>query len=232
MKTNRNADLTTSLLLVVPLFVFYELGVIFTKTLNGADLVTVALLRLLGQRVFVAAHCALLAAVLAVGAYLVFKRRIALRSLLSILAESTLYAVSMGTVIVLVMTRLLGVDPRLVQQRPVHPQGLGERLIVAAGAGVHEELVFRLGLLNALAFFGRRVLRWPSLPAFLIALLLSGALFAGAHHVGKFGEPWRLGTFVYRSLAGVCFGLLYRFRGLHTAIYTHALYDAYVMLVV
>jgi hypothetical protein len=60
--------------------------------------------------------------------------------------------------------------------------------------------------------------------------LVSSALFSAAHHVGPLGDPLRLGVFTYRMLAGIVFGLIFWFRGFAVAVYTHALYDMYVML--
>jgi hypothetical protein len=40
-----------------------------------------------------------------------------------------------------------------------------------------------------------------------------------------------VGLFTFRLLAGVFFGLLFWFRGFAVAVYTHALYDVYVLLV-
>ena len=41
----------------------------------------------------------------------------------------------------------------------------------------------------------------------------SAALFAAAHHVGPFGEAFDGYVFLFRSLAGLYFALLYQFRG-------------------
>jgi hypothetical protein len=45
------------------------------------------------------------------------------------------------------------------------------------------------------------------------------------------GEPWKLGVFVYRFLCGLFFATLFQTRGFAVAVYTHALYDIYVLLV-
>jgi hypothetical protein len=71
-------------------------------------------------------------------------------SFLPMLLESAVYALTLGTLIVFVMTRLLGIEPRLAIAG-------GSNLLMSMGAGVYEELVFRLGALSggaALAGFG------------------------------------------------------------------------------
>src|SRR4029079_11989019 len=59
--------------------------------------------------------------------------------------------------------------------------------IAAIGAGVHEELVFRLALIAGLVAvmrpLGHRI-------AVLFAIAGSSVLFAAAHHVGAQGEAW------------------------------------------
>jgi Type II CAAX prenyl endopeptidase Rce1-like len=89
--------------------------------------------------------------------------------------------------------------------------------------------VFRLG-----AFAGGaallRLLGLRSTPAVLIAFLASSALFSAAHHLGAAGEPFALPVFVYRTLAGCIFAAIFYYRSLAHAVYTHALYDVYVMV--
>jgi hypothetical protein len=51
------------------------------------------------------------------------------------------------------------------------------------------------------------------------------------HHIPPYGDPLHVGVFVFRALAGCFFGLIYWSRGFAIAVYTHALYDIYVLLV-
>ena len=50
------------------------------------------------------------------------------------------------------------------------------------------------------------------------------------HHIPPYGDPFTIGVFTFRVLAGACFGLLFWFRGFAIAVYTHALYDLYVLV--
>jgi len=72
------------------------------------------------------------------------------------------------------------------------------------------------------------VVRWAAVPA---AFLMSAAAFSAVHHLPPYGDPLTVGLFTFRLLAGVFFGLLFWFRGFAVAVYTHALYDMYVLLV-
>jgi membrane protease YdiL (CAAX protease family) len=91
------------------------------------------------------------------------------------------------------------------------------------GAGVHEELVFRLGLLCGLvALFQRTKV------GIAIAIVISSVIFSLAHHVGVYGEDFTMHAFVYRSLAGGVFALIFWFRSLAHVVYAHVFYDVLV----
>ncbi len=114
--------------------------------------------------------------------------------------------------------------------------GIGGRLIGFLGAGVYEELLFRLILLSlAIGIIGRvRVGRRWGVAA---AVVLTSVVFALAHYVGRNGEPLALGqmafwfSFFFRFLAGVFFSLLFLYRGFGIAAGAHAMYDILVGLV-
>jgi membrane protease YdiL (CAAX protease family) len=225
-----NPNLLTSVVLVTPLLLLYEIGVLFTDVMNGADFLTGSLLRLLDLRGFVILQLGLLGLFALLIIYLRHRQRFELRRFAWTLVESTVYALTMGTLIVFLMEDVLGVDPRLAAGATPQAPGLLTGLVMSIGAGVHEELVFRLGLVGGLFAllngpFGFR--RWSAL---LVAIVVSSLLFSAAHHIGPLGEPLRFAVFIYRALAGVLFALIYQFRSFATAVYTHALYDIYVLL--
>ena len=226
-------NLLTSLILVFPLFLVYQVGVLFTwPNLNGADFLTVALIASIGLS---KAEYLLVLFLVGVGfligvSLLRRRQRFHGRVLLPVLAESILYAVSMGSLIGLLMTRVLGFSPSLATGAPALGGDFVSRVVMSLGAGVHEEAVFRLGMFSggvaALSKFGGMARFW----AVLWALLLSSLAFGLAHHIPPHGDPLTLGILTFRVLAGVLFGVLFWFRGLAVAVYTHALYDLYVLL--
>lgn len=107
-------------------------------------------------------------------------------------------------------------------------QAVGQS-ITFIGAGIYEEVLFRLVLFSGLCFLLRLVFL-PSLLAVPLAAVGSAALFSAAHHVGPFGEPYEGQVFLFRLVAGVYFALIYRARGFGVAAGTHALYDVVVGL--
>ena len=109
--------------------------------------------------------------------------------------------------------------------------GMASRFVMSLGAGVWEETVFRLGIMTGIVLLLERLLGLGRWLAVTIALLVSSVLFSAMHHIPPYGDPFAIGVFTFRVLAGAFFGLLYWFRGFAVAVYTHALYDLYVLVV-
>jgi hypothetical protein len=101
------------------------------------------------------------------------------------------------------------------------------RIITFVGAGIYEEVLFRLlGCFFLDCFFTLLGIR-GLLGAALVALT-SSVLFSAAHHVGPYGEVLDKFVFLFRALAGLYFVLLYQLRGFGIAVGTHAFYDVLV----
>lgn len=101
------------------------------------------------------------------------------------------------------------------------------RLIGYLGAGIYEEALFRLVL-----FAGLRYLfvlaEVPQASAFGLAAVISSLLFSLAHHIGPAGEVLTGYVFLFRTVAGMYFCLVYAFRGFGIAVGAHAAYDVMV----
>ena len=97
------------------------------------------------------------------------------------------------------------------------------------GAGVYEELLFRLLLVPLLAWMLGWFCAGPG-AAMAGAVLLSSLLFAAAHYLGPYGEHFRSATFLFRTAAGMFFAVLFAYRGFGIAAGTHAGYDLLVGL--
>ena len=226
-------NLLTSLVLVFPLFLIYQIGVLFTlPVLNGADFLTVFLFRNLGlSKGAYLAYTVVVAVAFAIAVVLLRrKQRFDPRLIVPVFVESAIYALTMGSLIVFVMTKVLHVSPRLAGG-VIADQGLGTRFVMSLGAGVWEETVFRLGIMTGIAVLLERVLGLGRWVAVAVGLLASAVLFSAMHHIPPYGDPLHIGVFTFRVLAGCFFGLIYWTRGFAIAVYTHALYDIYVLLV-
>jgi membrane protease YdiL (CAAX protease family) len=140
------------------------------------------------------------------------------------LVESTVYALMMGSVILFVMSRFAGFLPGLAMAEARNPLDI---LVISAGAGFHEELIFRVILMGGLGWLLAGITGKKR--AWIAALIVSSLVFSLAHHIGPAGESFTFVAFVYRTLAGVFFAAIYHVRGFAVAAWTHALYDVYVL---
>ena len=200
--------------------------------LNGADFLTVFLFHNLGLSTGAyLAYTVAVAVAFAVAVMLLRrKHKFNPRLVVPVLIESAIDALTMGSLILFVMTRVLHVSPRLAG-RAIATQGFGTRFVMSLGAGVWEETIFRLGILTGVAVLLEKVLglgrgsrsRSRCSP-------LRSLFFSAMHHIPPYGDPLHLGVFVFRVLAGCFFGLVFWFRGFAIVVYTHALYDLYVLL--
>jgi len=224
-RLRRRQDAATSAFLVFPLFLVYQFGILLgARGRNGADFVTTGLMRLVEYDL--GAYLTVLVALAAsyAGLFAGLRRggRAEVRSFGPTLAESALYALVMGSLILAVMQWLSGLMPGLV----IVASGPLDVIVISAGAGLHEELIFRAGLMSGLAVACRPL---GARRAALLAVLGSSLVFSAAHHVGPSADAFTLAAFVYRTFAGIYFAALYHFRGFAVAAWTHALYDVYVL---
>jgi len=101
------------------------------------------------------------------------------------------------------------------------------QVLTYVGAGIYEEILFRLFAITGLVALFRCAFV-PNWASAILAGIGSALLFATAHHLGAAGEPMDSYRFVYRTIAGLYFAVLYWFRGFGVAVGTHALYDVLV----
>lgn len=112
------------------------------------------------------------------------------------------------------------------------------RAMAFFGAGIYEELLFRLILLSALAA-GLSQLGVSRKVSCVTAVALSSLAFAAAHyqldlHLGtwhiatSFGDSFQWSSFLFRCSAGVFFSVVFLYRGFGIAVGSHALYDILV----
>ena len=145
------------------------------------------------------------------------------------LVEACALALVFGLVVGTATVRVLGP----LQSLAVGAGGLGgsplARLTLSLGAGLYEELLFRVVLVALLAN-AMRLVGFGRLTAGVVAVLVGALVFSAFHYIGPLGEPLRLDSFVFRTLAGLAFSALYLTRGFGITAWTHALYDVAVLL--
>ena len=107
--------------------------------------------------------------------------------------------------------------------------GLMQNLALSVGAGLFEEIIFRVILLNLLFLLLSPLLK-KKIVAAVFSVLLASFLFSLSHYVGTMADTWQLYSFMFRWAAGLLFTVLYFVRGFAITAYTHALYDIWVLV--
>lgn len=223
-------DLSVSLILVLPLLAAYQAGLLLTRfrLVNGVDFLSRFVFLHWGAKGVVLANLGVIAIFLAAIIRLEKQRRFRPGLFPPLVAESAAYASVLGSVILFLMqspAAALAVRPGGAAA-PAPLAGL----VLSIGAGVNEEIVFRLALLGVLTYVFGDFLGARDGAAFFLAAVVSSLLFSGAHYVGRYGDAFALGTFVFRALAGLIFAGICRWRSFAVAAYTHAIYDILVFL--
>lgn len=95
------------------------------------------------------------------------------------------------------------------------------------GAGIYEELVFRLLVFLPFLAIDNRLLGNKKTILLSIVVILSSLLFALLHYQGlnPSGAPFEWGSFAIRILASLFFCFVFLTRGFGIAVGTHAAYD-------
>jgi hypothetical protein len=235
------------LALTLPVFVIYHLGVVWMDVQNAADIVTRELKELANSSLPLYSGLTLAIGAVFTGILLVLGRGHTLRwqRFALVATEGVLYAIAMRLVASYVVGKV-----HLVGGLAWQVGGLGAPLpapasvvdaapgfftaaVLSLGAGLYEEIAFRVGLYG----IGRRLvlammpeaLPGQRLMASLAWAAFSAAVFSGWHYFGQFGEPLELRSFLCRWVCGVVFTLIYVFRGFAPVVWTHALYDIWVL---
>lgn len=221
-------DLLNSVVLILPLFVAYQIGVLSTGGVkNGVDFVTDVLHAITGgdTSIYLAINGAVLLVLFALVFVLRSRGHFRPKTFPWVLVESTVYAVFFGAG-VFNLARLFGVSGLLA----IGEMSATQKLVLSIGAGLYEELVFRLALMGGLVLLFERAVGLHRFFAGVLAVVISSVLFSAAHHVGSMGEAFTVSAFTYRFFAGVLFAIIFRVRGLAVVVYTHAIYDVIVLV--
>jgi hypothetical protein len=228
--------------LTLPLFIVYHLGVVFLGVKNGTDFVTGQVLHLaegstpayLGITLAIGLAFSIPFVLLARGQ--VFQPK----KFLQMAVEGSIYATLMGVLVPMAVGYLFA-------GAGVASQGRFAGFIMSLGAGFYEELTFRVLLFG----LGGKLLLWLTAKQKMSALdgaqvqgtltlrsmgiLLSWAIvcagiFSGIHYVGELGDAFQMRSFVARTLLGLALTFIFVTRGFAAAVWTHAIYDIWVLV--
>ncbi|QDT35264.1 CPBP family glutamic-type intramembrane protease [Thalassoglobus polymorphus] len=230
-----------SLLFILPFLIVYEVGAIahahVPASRNGADL----WIRHFGMETGVAVEWMfpLLAPILLLIWQFAARRpwNWNLETLSGMFAESLMFAM---TLVVIGQVTALAFPLEVSVELSVTPLS---RAVSFLGAGIYEEMLFRLTMLP-LIFAALRVIRLPRSLAIFGSIMISSWLFATAHYVGspalfspdeltqamttvcESRELWF--SYTFRFMAGILFSILFWVRGFGIAVGCHILYDLFV----
>jgi membrane protease YdiL (CAAX protease family) len=210
-----------SLVFIAPMLAVYELGVWFLHVQNGADAWMRQLLDLLGF----SQHLLLPAITVGILLGWHYLDRGRWRFSAGVLSAMIIECLALAVALQLLGSVMQGIAS-------------GRSLVIGAkicegigflGAGIYEELLFRLILLSAFAWVLRRTGLSPRKSA-VAAVLASSLLFAAAHYIPPAGDNFQVFSFLFRFLAGVFFSMVFIYRGFGIAAGSHALYDILVSM--
>lgn len=163
------------------------------------------------------------------GIFVVYKERERLSSLkpaffMGMLLEATAYAFLLSLIISSTVQGLLQILP----SDPIEQLGILQQFALSLGAGLYEELFFRVILVSTLLFIFKRVFS-KKFFAISASMILAAIIFSLVHFVGALGDDFSLGAFLFRFLFGLALNGLYIWRGFGMAAWTHAIYDIMVL---
>lgn len=228
--------------LTLPIFLVYHLAVVFLGVQNATDMVTGALLNLSAgdkTRYILATLCI---GIIFAGTFALAGRGQAFKpqKFFQIAVEGVVYAVAMAFIASQVVGSIFAGPPTIAEQ------GRFVGFIMSLGAGFYEELTFRvllfgLGAKVLVKVFGRQELMVAGtqiVPKFSFRSMLimagwalaSAVVFSGVHYVGPMSDQFMLTTFTFRAVLGLMLTLIFVTRGFAAAVWTHAIYDVWVLV--
>ncbi len=227
---------TYGFLASLPLFVIYEVGILLANSGQmmsirvGADVWMKRLLAWFGGTGWMA----LGVAVLIIGGVIYWTERenrppLKPRYFGLIIGESVIYALVLAFIVGGVVGLLFGAwtVPDAMAQT-MQRIGLPHQLALSIGAGLYEELVFRVILVGGLFLLVNRFVS-KKVTAYLIAAVIGAFIFSLVHYTGAMGDQFQFSSFTFRFLFGLALNGVFLVRGFAVAAWTHALYDVFVV---
>ena len=226
--------------LTLPIFLVYQVAVVFLGVQNATDMVTGALLRLSEGNRTTYLLATLAIGVIFAGCFALLGRGQAFRpgKFLQIAIEGVVYAV--------VMRVIAGYVVGSVFAGTIKDEGRFVGFIMSLGAGFYEELTFRVVLFG----LGAKVLVWlvshqkveltgtakpggfslRTLTVMVAWAAVCSLIFSAVHYIGPMADSFQLPSFLFRLVLGLALTLIFATRGFAAAVWTHALYDVWVLV--
>ena len=228
----QSRSLALSFVLVAPLLMIYEVALVYSpaRATGAGKFLKDLLSGVFAARAWTAFNAVVVVLLLAAVLVLVKRRRLRLNLILPMLLESAVMAAVLVGIAVLFYRRFPHVGVALGHAGSVAFLDV----MGSVGAGVYEEIVFRLFLTSALLLAGLKLFGERLVWAAIFAAAASALIFAWCHVAApgavSLGHPQGWLNLGFYFTSGVFFAILYIFRGLGVAVYTHVAYDLVVLL--
>ena len=218
-----------SFIFTLPLFLLYEVGIFLISSRdidqlrNGADVLMRQVLESFGIYGMYGFGGTFL-----IGFLIAFLRQkknlrtseIESRFLLMMFFESIAWATLLIIMMIKIPTFLsLSNEDHLIQQ-----------VVLAIGAGIYEEFVFRVLLISGLAILFGLIFNWGEFGKTFLSVIISSAIFSIFHFFGSYGDTFSFPLFFVRFFAGIFLAMIYIFRGFGITAYAHSIYDLFVLV--
>lgn len=228
------------LALTLPIFVAYHLSVVFLNVKNATDMLTGSLLRMADGSTSAYLGITFAIGVVFAGGFALLGRGHAFQSgkFVQIAIEGIVYAILMRVAAGVLMERIFAGQ--------INEESRFTGFVMSLGAGFYEELAFRVLLFGVgakvLVFFlanedvsllsgtSEKSISWGAFGIVVAWGVVSSMVFSGFHYVGAMGDPFKVTSFVFRLLLGLALTLIYSTRGFAAAVWTHAVYDIWVLV--
>lgn len=226
------SDAWTDLGLTLPIFVAYHVGVIFLSIRNAADPLTVRLREFANDSIASYIALTLLIGAFFVGVLVAAGRGKAMsgKRFLVVAIEGCVYA----TVLRFVASHAMQALPLSAGEGVEPPSEASQAfmgVVMSMGAGFYEEIAFRVLLFGTGAWIIKQLMDDGGRVALqLVWAVVTGAIFSAWHYVGPYGDTFEMRSFVYRAVCGAVLAIVYAIRGFAPAVWTHALYDVYCLV--
>ncbi|MDP6381323.1 MAG: CPBP family intramembrane metalloprotease [Phycisphaerae bacterium] len=227
------------LVFLLPFLVFYEIGLAFIRShrINAAHALMLTILKWVGVSAYYAP------AICVVVIFLIWQIagrhswKVRPATLLAMLAEAvvfTLPLVILHNLFVVIRHRLMALSETAGHLAASGIDAVQDdwfsELVLSTGAGIYEELAFRLVLVAGMAFLIERLCRMSRQGSILLAVLISAGLFSAFHYWGASGYEFQWHSFLFRTAAAIYLSVLFASRGFGITAGAHMLFNCAVTL--
>ena len=222
---------TYGLFFVLPLLIIYELCIFASsysslyETRNGAEIFVKNILQFIFESSGQTAYSILLALTLI---FLIFFNRKSLKR--EPIKGSYFFLMFIESFVMSIALLLIMAFSKVILLSIIRSDIFFEEIYLSIGAGIWEEIIFRLFFLSSILLFTTKILNFSKLISIVFSIGVSSIAFSCFHHLGSYGEIFNFDIFTVRSIAGIFLGAIYLIRGIGISVYTHTLYDIMVVL--